>query len=233
MCSEGYCSWVCVCVGAYIIRVCRCMHVCVCVCSLINISPLEHLISRIQRETKVKYLCGFLWNCSIYCRDTPQCVLYGYPCSRPFCFCGNCTCTLWVPRVCTLVLSLNMCFVINDTASLVVSPSLSFPPPSVSLSPPHTPIQWASSHSEEQSQSRPNSTTAIICFQLTTIQLPSPRFLLHPHLTRPPSSHHLAVPATTVVPCAAGPLLCSNVYDMLWGETDWDQKDRIDSISLL
>ena len=35
-----------------------------------------------------------------------------------------------------------------------------------------------------------------------------------------------------MVPCAAGPLLCSSVYDMLWGETDWSQKDRIDSIAL-
>ena len=72
--SEGYCSWVCL---------------CLCVCLLSHISPLEHLfvlktLSRTQRATKVKKFVGFSLK-PLRCRDPalpPLTAIRTY--SRPF-----------------------------------------------------------------------------------------------------------------------------------------------------
>ena len=69
--SEGYCSWV-----------------CLCVCLLSHISPMERLfvlktLSRTQRATKVKKFVGFSLK-PLRCRDPALPPLYGHAYSRPF-----------------------------------------------------------------------------------------------------------------------------------------------------
>ena len=71
--SEGYCSWVCLCVS---------------VCLLSHISPMERLfvlktLSRTQRATKVKTFVGFSLK-PLRCRDPALPLLYGHAYSRPF-----------------------------------------------------------------------------------------------------------------------------------------------------
>ena len=73
--SEGYCSWVCVCV-------------CLSVCLLSHISPMERLfvlktLSRTQRATKVKTFVGFSLK-PLRCRDPALPPLYGHAYSRLF-----------------------------------------------------------------------------------------------------------------------------------------------------
>ena len=72
--SEGYCSWV-----------------CLCVCLLSHISPMERLfvlktLSRTQRATKVKKFVGFSLK-PLRCRDPALPPLYGHAYSRPFFSC--------------------------------------------------------------------------------------------------------------------------------------------------
>ena len=69
--SEGYCSWV-----------------CLSVCLLSHISPMERLfvlktLSRTQRATKVKKFVGFSLK-PLRCRDPSLPPLYGHAYSRPF-----------------------------------------------------------------------------------------------------------------------------------------------------
>ena len=69
--SEGYCSWV-----------------CLSVCLLSHISPMERLfvlktLSRTQRATKVKKFVGFSLK-PLRCRDPALPPLYGHAYSRPF-----------------------------------------------------------------------------------------------------------------------------------------------------
>ena len=69
--SEGYCSWV-----------------CLSVCLLSHISPMERLFvlktrSRTQRATKVKKFVGFSLK-PLRCRDPALPPLYGHAYSRPF-----------------------------------------------------------------------------------------------------------------------------------------------------
>ena len=69
--SEGYCSWV-----------------CVSVCLLSHISPMERLfvlktLSRTQLATKVKKFVGFSLK-PLRCRDPAPPPLYGHAYSRPF-----------------------------------------------------------------------------------------------------------------------------------------------------
>ena len=65
--------------------------VCVCVCLLSNISPMERLfvlktLSRTQRATKVKIFVGFSLK-PLRCRDPALPPLYGHAYSRPFFSC--------------------------------------------------------------------------------------------------------------------------------------------------
>ena len=69
--SEGYCSWV-----------------CLSVCLLSHISPMERLfvlktLSRTQQATKVKKFVGFSLK-PLRCRDPALPPLYGHAYSRPF-----------------------------------------------------------------------------------------------------------------------------------------------------
>ena len=69
--SEGYCSWV-----------------CLSVCLLSHISPMERLfvlktLSRTQQATKVKKFVGFSLK-PLRCRDPVLPPLYGHAYSRPF-----------------------------------------------------------------------------------------------------------------------------------------------------
>ena len=69
--SEGYCSWV-----------------CLSVCLLSHISPMERLfvlktLSRTQQATKVKIFVGFSLK-PLRCRDPALPPLYGHAYSRPF-----------------------------------------------------------------------------------------------------------------------------------------------------
>ena len=82
--SEGYCSWV-----------------CLCVCLLSHISPMERLfvlktLSRTQRATKVKKFVGFSLK-PLRCRDPALPPLYGHAYSRPFFSCTR----MRISRVCT------------------------------------------------------------------------------------------------------------------------------------
>ena len=66
-------------------------YVCVCVCPLIDISPMERLfvlktLSRTQRATKVKKFVGFSLK-PLRCRDPALPPLYGHAYSRPFFSC--------------------------------------------------------------------------------------------------------------------------------------------------
>ena len=67
--SEGYGSWV-------------CLSVCLCVCLLCHISPLEHLFvlkskSRTQQATKVKKFVGIFLKL-LHCEDPALPTMYGY-----------------------------------------------------------------------------------------------------------------------------------------------------------
>ena len=84
--SEGYCSWV----------------VCVSVCPLVNISPLERLfnlktLAHTQRATKVKIFVGFSLK-PLRCKDPALTALHGYVRSRPFFLRGKRACALTTPR---------------------------------------------------------------------------------------------------------------------------------------
>ena len=67
------------------------LSVCVCVCLLSHISPMERLfvlktLSRTQRATKVKQIVGFSLK-PLCCRDPALPPLYGHAYSRPFFSC--------------------------------------------------------------------------------------------------------------------------------------------------
>ena len=110
--SEGYCSWV-----------------CLSVCLLSHISPMERLfvlktLSRTQRATKVKKFVGFSLK-PLRCRDPALPPLYGHAYSRPFFH--ACTrmriCRVYTRMIhrrgfSTLVLSLQFCNVISIAATL-------------------------------------------------------------------------------------------------------------------
>ena len=78
------------------------LSVCLSVCLLSHISPMERLfvlktLSRTQRATKVKKIVGFSLK-PLRCRDPALPPLYGHAYNRPF-SCGKHACALWyIPR---------------------------------------------------------------------------------------------------------------------------------------
>ena len=119
--SEGYCSWV-----------------CLCVCLLSHISPMERLfvlktLSRTQQATKVKKFVGFSLK-PLRCRDPALPPLYGHAYSQPF-FHAYFSCTrMRISRVytrmihrrgfSTLVLFISKCFYMNIHLTIVLCCSM-------------------------------------------------------------------------------------------------------------